>query len=427
MSETVGCYKPLYFLRQKFSFCRRGPLLTGPQYIHIGVEKLEKYQNPVPQEPLENVFLIDWLTVTLFDVTVDKVKSMLGLDGADVPWMERQVFCDGYPMTTSWNNISIRWGADDPKYYSDDEKKTAEEKARTDMGISLNLSGQGCRAFETYGAGDWMKLFETNFDGSIRANPTRIDLAYDDHIGYLDIAKMREDLEDRAIVCKARYTKTITSDDWDENVKGTTLYIGSEKSRVLIRIYDKAAERGFNHTTHWIRVETTLRKERAAVAVMELLKHKHVGKVAAGILRNYCTFRTPSADTNKSRWPIAPYWEKVLNDMDRITLWITPGEPYNFSKTERYLVEQYGQALLTHLAMHGTVYELICQARKRFPELKPKYQITLQDHKLLMQEQQKRIREAAKSAGWANLPDFEIIPEDMLEQTVIDEIFGIKD
>lgn len=380
---------------------------------------MENRSNVLSLESQNNVFLIDWLTVVFHDQTVFGVQYLLGLAGADIPWQERHNFVYGYPVTTFWNNISIRWGADNAAYYSDDADKTAAEKVRTDMGICLEMSGTGCRAFEQYGAGDWLKLLHDICDCEGRVSITRMDLAYDDHTGLLDIYRIRSDVEDRNLVCKAKETNIHISDNFNTNIKGLTIEVGSRHSKVLIRIYDKAAERGFDSSRHWVRVELQLRKERAFVAALEILKGQHVGRTAAGILRNYCTFRTPSGDTNRCRWPLTDYWDKVFMDMVKISIVIAPGEPYNFHKTEKHMLEQYGQAFITYYRMYGEIGSFLMDAMKRFPVLKPKYEAAINEYILLKSERKRRLDEGRKFYG------FEVIPEDdPFSQIDVFEVFG---
>ena len=69
---------------------------------------------------------------------------------------------------------------------------------------------------------------------------------------------------------------------------GTSCQIGSPKSKVLVRIYDKAAERGLADGRHWVRVELQLRDKRAE----EFLKIPMcIGKAFAGVLLNYLLFQ----------------------------------------------------------------------------------------------------------------------------------------
>lgn len=376
-------------------------------------------ENRLFLESKNNVFLIDWLTVVFHGQTVFGIQQLLGLTGS-IPWQERQNFVYGYPITTFWNNISIRWGADREEFYTDSYDKKASDKVRYDMGICLEMSGTGCRAFESHGNGDWIKLLTDITQGQYgKVSITRLDLAYDDHVGILDIYRIESDARDRNLVCKARKVRTTWSDDWDEDIQGLTVEVGSRKSDVLVRIYDKAAERGYDHSKHWIRVELQLRKDRSLAAVMQILEHGSFGCVAAGILRNYCTFRTPSSDTNRCRWPLAPYWDKLLLDMERIRIVLTPGEEYNFSKTEEHMMIQYGQAFITYYRIHGEITSFLMDAFKRFPVLKPKYESAILEHKLLSAERKKRLDSARSFYGFNILDD-----EDPLCQVDFVELFG---
>lgn len=330
-----------------------------------------------PKTPIseikENVILIDWLTVTLHDYSVRDVQVLLGLDPDEFTWTESRVFRNGYPMQTTFNNITIRWGADRVEYYTSDAKKSAEDKVRYDMGISLDMTGQGCRAFETYGHGDWFRLLSKICSDDRKIKFTRLDLAFDDHTGVLPMEQMRSDLEDRNYIFRGKNTGLQWSDDIEDDIQGLTLYIGSKSSPVLIRIYDKAAERGFDHSLHWIRVELRLRDDRALVAVAKILEHEDIGKVFSGVLHNYFSFRVPSDDTNKSRWPMSTYWAALIGDAEKISLWISPGEPYNFRKTEQWMIDQVGQAIITYYRVHGSLAGLLNAVQSRHPELADKY------------------------------------------------------
>lgn len=330
-----------------------------------------------------NVFLIDWLTFVAHGDSLEYIKWLLGLDSDEIPWEVTEKFRNGYPMQCYWNGVTISYGADDERFYKD------PSKVRTDMGICVNLSGTGCRTFESYGHGDWFRLLGYLFrDTEViaqnemkfkRYNITRLDLAYDDHNGLLDINLVEQDVRERNYISKAKYAEVIWSDDQNDDIQGMTIQIGSDKSDVKIRIYNKAAERGFKDR-HWVRCELQLRNERAFVAASELVKYRHIGRTSSGILRNYVTFREPTEDTNRSRWPITDYWDRVLLDMEKISLWISPGEPYNFAKTEHWLCKQYGPAIVVLSQLHDPFY-LEDKCKQMFPvdELSPKYKKFLAD------------------------------------------------
>lgn len=348
----------------------------------MGVKKLENCSSSSLMVQ-SNLFLIDWLTVTFKSDTVTSVIAMLGLDH-DL-FVEKQSFTNGYPLDTFFSNIHIWSGADDPQYYKGSYNKqgkwiTPEMKARNDMGVCLNLSGQGCRAFEEHSKVGWFELIKRIFqhDGHI----TRLDLAYDDHMGVIDIHRFAVDIRDRNYRSKAKTAQIIWSDDQERDIQGISVYIGKRSSDVLIRVYDKAAERGYDASKHWIRVELQLRDERAREAMKALFRKESIGVVAAGILRNYLTVCVPSGDTNKSRWPVAYYWERVLGQMETIRLWAAPGEPYNFFKSEDQVVKQYCQFLLTFKEIHGSIQDLLIAAQNYHGKkpLKPKYVNAINEH-----------------------------------------------
>lgn len=331
----------------------------------------------------ENCFLIDWLTFTAYGCTLDDCKEMLGLSSKKIRWENSEKFRNGYPMQCYWNGVTISYGAEDPRHYKD------PRKARNDMGICVNLSGTGCRAFETYGKGDWFILLSDLFTlrdhgarekhGRIYSyNITRLDLAYDDHSGILDIYRIESDIRERNYISPSKYSEILWSDKQDEDIQGMTCQVGSDKSDIKIRIYNKAAERGFKDR-HWIRCELQLRDDRARIAAENLIKFCDIGHTVSGILLNYLTFRVPSDDSNKSRWPIAVYWLDLLTSMEKIKLWISPGEEYNFRNTEHWLMKQYGQAIVVLDEINENPHYLIDSCRRLFPvkELAPKYQEVL--------------------------------------------------
>lgn len=325
--------------------------------------------------PENNVFLIDWLTVVFHDVSVSFVQSILGMDDPTIPWETEYSFRHGYPCRTYYKNITILWGADDERFYKSDSLKSASDKVRYDMGICLDMSGQGCRQFESFPGNDWLKLLHDICDRSSKTSITRLDLAYDDHIGTLDLYRIALDVRDRNYTSPSKKSMIIWSDDQVNDVQGLTVSVGSKSSDVMVRIYDKAAEREFGDDRHWVRCEIQLRHDRCLPAAVQIIDQNHVGRVASGILRNYLVFRDPQTDdTNRSRWPVADYWDKVLLDMERVRLWISPGEPYNFSKTQLHLIKQYGQALITVKALNGNLDSFVDACRRTYPNLSKKYQ-----------------------------------------------------
>lgn len=186
----------------------------------------------------ENKIIYDWVSITSKIHSPDDFIRLLGLMDEGISW-EKVKGAHGYRDRLYWGSISIHYNGTE------------------DMGIWLEMSGQGCRSFESYGTGDFESLFAEVLDNPEQMKVTRLDVAYDDLSGVLDIEEICRDTEAQEYVSSFR--------GWNvqRGSEGSSVTLGSRSSEILIRIYDKAAERGFDDGRHWIRVEMQLRRERA--------------------------------------------------------------------------------------------------------------------------------------------------------------------
>lgn len=279
--------------------------------------------------PEENLILIDWFTFTVREFDLNLVAT--GLLGLDVEWEQIDRYLDGYPHRKYFGGISIMYGA------------TAE------MGICVNFSGQGCRSFETYSKFSWNRLFRSalHFCNNNLGNITRVDVAFDDHTGLLNLKRMQQDCERSFLVSKFRKWSIEYGSDGS-----MCIYHGSKKSDIMIRIYDKAIERGYDDDTHWVRVEMQLRDDLALSFVSQFFDHE-IGDLFAGVLCNYLRYVEPSSDLNKSRWPMSDYWESLVGAARAIPLWSAPGVDYNLSNLENFVLSQAGNAIRTYVKIAG--------------------------------------------------------------------------
>lgn len=195
-------------------------------------------------------------------------------------------------------------------------------------------------------------------------------MAYDDHSGILDIGEVSQDTQCGMYVSKSDYWECLVSS------KGTSIQIGSPQSKVLIRIYDKAAERG-KQGEHWNRVEIQMRDDRAIQFSMISLP---IGEAFAGVLLNYLRYVEPDTDSNKWRWPMKDYWYNLVEDAERISIYTAPGMEYNEERCKRYVVNQAGNAIDACIQMYGLYeFERMIQERETAPN--PKYQQLIKQHK----------------------------------------------
>ena len=150
-------------------------------------------------------------------------------------------------------------------------------------------------------------------------------MAMDDRTGnIIPFNKIRESIQQGYVSSRwktsAEYIKRKLTDG---KVIGHTITIGSRKSKMYMRIYDKAMEQGINQNTKentkqsivhgvdtddsWIRIEMEIRQERAEKLQDILLFEDDIGRVYAKIINNYIRFLEPSNDSNRGRWPTAPW------------------------------------------------------------------------------------------------------------------------
>lgn len=304
----------------------------------------------------ENVILFDWLSFTSKHHSPEQLIAALGL--SHVPWTETKG-ARGYRDRKYFNCISVHYNG------------------RDDMGVWVEMSGQGCRAFESLSEVGWEKLFCFIHANDLKI--TRLDVAYDDHTGILDIQQIAADTRAKRFISRSDKYQVHYSGDTSSNDEGLTIDIGSPQSKVLFRIYDKAVERGHsNADMHWVRVEMQLRDDRA----LQFTKiPKPIGEAFAGVLLNYLRYVVPSEDSNKSRWEMTDYWYSLVGDAEKISIYTAPGMEYNEERCKHYVINQAGNAIDACIQMYGLYeFEKMIQERQTLPN--PKYAEMVKRHRL---------------------------------------------
>lgn len=290
------------------------PRLTGGYYLQRCVDRLE------------NQILYDWVSITSKIHGTDDFIRILGMEKEGISF-ELTKGAHGYHDRLYYDGISIHFNG------------------REDMGIWLEMSGQGCRTFESYGTGRFEDLFEMVLSDPDEVHLTRLDIAFDDHTDVLDIDQICEDTEEQEYVSRFKGWQVVRSDG------GNSVTLGSRSSEILIRIYDKAAERGYDDGRHWVRCELQLRRDRALAFINQ---QGTAGEVFKGVLLNYLRYVEPDAfDSNKWRWPLKPYWDDLCGSAQRIQLYSKPGVEYNMGNLERFVFEQAGNAIATYQTIYG--------------------------------------------------------------------------
>jgi len=245
-----------------------------------------------------------------------------------------------------------------------------------DMGILCEMSGQGCRAFESYGHGDYNRLFKELFKNKDMVNITRIDIAFDDHEGLFNIETLLEDTRKQEFSCKSEeYMCTF-------GTRGISIQHGRKVSNVMVRIYDKAMEQNKQDEGHWIRVELVIKNEPAMKFVEKYVANNDcLPLIYSGVLDNHLRYVIPSkTDTNKSRWESKPYWKKFINEAEKIRLFERPGVDYNEKKLKEYAIDQAGSSMQTYMRLKGIDEVLQEIFAIDIDKRNPKYKKLLKEH-----------------------------------------------
>ena len=271
--------------------------------------------------PTENRSIIDWFAFTVTHSDPFKVVDMMGLKRGLFDELERGGM--GYKKSLRYGHITI--------FYDGAEN----------MGCHVEMSGQGCRQYEA-GSHSWIDLIALIQIES--AKLTRLDIAIDTVDGTLKLGSVNYALRHGRY--RSQFTKTRQTTASDMTADGLknhsqTRYFGSGSSRVMFRIYDKAAQMGLE--TDWIRFEIQLRDERANLAADAILTRQDLGNVATGIINQYLSFINLD-DSNKSRCSLLDWWSNWLQHTSKLKLTMQKAKKL-ISEVQDYIRKQYAPTL----------------------------------------------------------------------------------
>ena len=308
-----------------------------------------------------NKVIYDWLTFTTRIHSLTDVIEMLGLIDIKFENMKGR-YC--YQDRLNFGGINIMYNG------------------REDMGICVEFSGQGCREFETYGNGDYQAIFDLinehwDKDSEKREmNISRLDVAYDDFVGLLDLNYLMMAVQKGEFVSRMKRAGI----HWD-NLDGATVYHGSDKSsNVYIRIYNKLIEQKVvrkkaidENIKHWVRCEIKL-KDDTARGFIKL--SGDIRKNYFDVLNNYLRYVVPSDNTtNKSMLMTSPEWLRFIESWETVSIFDKPGAVYNLSKLDGYINNQLSGALTTYIDVVGvTTFIKNIRESRAGKKLNPKYQ-----------------------------------------------------
>ncbi|MFH0374266.1 replication initiation factor domain-containing protein [Streptococcus sp. A22] len=256
---------------------------------------------------IENSYLIDWLSFTVKVGSPLEAIEQVGLGKVD--FVESESGRYGYERAYTMGGIIN-------VFYSEN---------RSDMGVHIEMTGQGVRIFEGMMEAEGLTWFDvfSHLQGFVSFS--RIDLALDEFEGLVSFDDIIGKIERGEHVGRCRAFKVIAGRDSDGNHTGTTIYMGSNKSDVMLRVYEKKYERqqkGYEVDAEiWNRWELVLKHEKANSFVAQLLGNGYnFGEIFKGVLSDLIRFVEPSNDSNKRRWAVSPWWSEFLESVEPIKL-----------------------------------------------------------------------------------------------------------
>ena len=219
---------------------------------------------------------------------------------------------------------------------------------------TLEMTGQGCREFESFSKLKFSDLFEIVKSDTKTYHMSRIDIAFDDHSGIFDMPLIVSDyISDNWVShsCPGGHHGDLIRNEQGRLLDGLSIITGSKSSDIYLRIYDKAIERRITDGRHWIRCELVLKQERAEAFI---LNNQPLGVKFRGVIHNYFRFVTPNkSDTNKRRWEMRDYWARFLADAEKISTYTPKTIDYNISHLHNYVFGQAGTSIETYIQCVG--------------------------------------------------------------------------
>ncbi|MCY8504917.1 replication initiation factor domain-containing protein [Bacillus atrophaeus] len=297
--------------------------LQQPPHANRGVVIVKEKEENV-EKPL--VSMVDYIRVTFKTHDVDRIiENVLHLSKDFMH--EKSSGFYGYVGTFELDFIKVFYSAPDDN-----------------RGILIELSGQGCRQFESFlecRKKTWFDFFQDCIqnDGSF----TRFDLAIDDKKTYFSIPALLKKAQKGE--CISRFRKSDFNGSFniaDGLTGGTTIYFGSKKSEAYLCFYEKNYEQAEKYNIpledlgDWNRYELRLKNERVQAAISALLKTKDLTLIAMQIINNYVRFVDADENITREHWKTSLFWSEFIGDVGKLHLYMKPKTDF-YEKSRNWL------------------------------------------------------------------------------------------
>lgn len=305
---------------------------------------------------------VDWLAFTITELSsVRQVIEFLGFDLIQFSQAPRGAMgyksmykLDGYPVSVLYDGsegmgIHVNISGSAVAYCIDAYRRKLSSGNPFDGAQTLRVDDLSLTAFSQF-------LKDLKQIGHL----TRMDLAVDDAGPgqYFTCAELENYLLQDRVVSKFRKFHVDKDYKTGGEVIGHTIYLGSRKSEVFLRIYDKYLEQKAKDPEHtpevpWVRWEFELKNRRAELAADMLITGCDMGQVVLGVLSNYVRIIEPD-DTNRTRCSSILKWELFVNAVKAIRLYV-PEAPKTLEDKKQWIDRQVLSTLAgLFLACGGT-------------------------------------------------------------------------
>lgn len=260
----------------------------------------------------ENV-LLDYLSFTVPYSTDALNALMLGLQAGELK--ENDFGGMGYVSSAFiLDNGRIFWHADRPE-----------------MGIHVRLNPASLHLT------GFTALGLLNYVLDKGGKVTRLDVAFDDMAGLLDMQQMYEKLLSGAVTTRFRKVARVQGVELGSNKPiGDTINVGARASQAFVRIYNKKNEmegkgKDVSKIENWTRIELELKSQKAHMFAQLLARTATdtddgtAAELCAKLLYGLLDFKeVDSSDGNKTRWDTSSWWLEFIQSESKLRLSIPP-------------------------------------------------------------------------------------------------------
>lgn len=257
-------------------------------------------------------YSIDWLAFTVKETELQEIIfDTLKMQMQDFTKTEQSLY--GYSNTITSNKILVLFN---------------DIIGESKQGVHIILSGTALREYE--------KLHNTysllqRLDNE-KTNIKRIDLALDisdcDFLNYTLEKLKKSEFKTRF----KKYTILEEHSTKTNSINGQTIYLGSRKSELYIRIYDKAAESKIQADI--TRIELEIKRKSAQKTAKDIKNNENLQNCVNGILKNNFNLLEEQRKANISRSKICKKWSKII-EYDNTAIYKSATEKIDTSLTQK--------------------------------------------------------------------------------------------